>query len=194
MLKHYRPVSLLSVTGMVLEKVVAVQIEDFFEESKLFGSFQFGFRKNKSTVSEMLTVFDTLLEAKEMKKDILLLMYDLSSAFHCVSHEFLLGKLKIYGFNDNSMQWIKSFLEQRKQMVTVAGKLSTAQEINIGTPQGSRLSPLLFICMMADMDLYTEEKLANFADDTHHSFEMKKTLNNSSKKYEPILDTAEPFG
>ena len=28
----------------------------------------------------------------------------------------------------------------------------------------------------------------------HHSFEMKKTLNNSSKKYEPILDTAEPFG
>ena len=28
----------------------------------------------------------------------------------------------------------------------------------------------------------------------HHSFEMKKTLNNSSKKYEPILDTAIPFG
>ena len=84
MLKNYRPVSLLSVAGMVLEKVVAVQIEDFFEENKLFGSFQFGFRKNKSTVSEMLTVFDTLLEAKEMKKDILLLMYDLSSAFDCV--------------------------------------------------------------------------------------------------------------
>ena len=94
-LKNYRPVSLLSVAGMVLEKVVAVQIEDFFEENKLFGSFQFGFRKNKSTVSEMLTVFDTLLEAKEMKKDILLLMYDLSSAFDCVSHEVLLGKLKI---------------------------------------------------------------------------------------------------
>ena len=114
----------------------------------------------------MLTVFDTVLEAKEMKKDILLLMYDLSSAFDCVSHKLLLAKLKIYGFNDNSMKWIKSFLEQRKQMVTVAGKLSSGQEINIGTPQGSRLSPLLFICMMADMDLYTKEKLVNFADDT----------------------------
>ena len=66
----------------------------------------------------------------------------------------------------NAMKWIKSFLEQRKQMVAVAGKLSTAQKINIGTPQGSRLSPLLFICMMADMDLYTKEKLVNFADDT----------------------------
>ena len=61
-------------------------------------------------------------------------MYDLSSAFDCVSHEVLLGKLKIYGFNDSSMQWIKSFLEQRKQMVTVAEKLSTAGEIIIETP------------------------------------------------------------
>ena len=28
----------------------------------------------------------------------------------------------------------------------------------------------------------------------HHSFEMKKTLNNSSKNYDAILDTADPFG
>ena len=33
-----------------------------------------------------------------------------------------------------------------------------------------------------------------FSNSGHHSLEMKKTLNNSSKKYEPILDTAEPFG
>ena len=42
-LKNYRSVSLLSVAGMVLEKVVAMQIEDFFEENKLFapcGNFQ----------------------------------------------------------------------------------------------------------------------------------------------------------
>ena len=37
-------------------------------------------------------------------------------------------------------------------------------------------------------------KLFDKALKYHHSFEMKKTLNNSSKKYEPILDTAEPFG
>ena len=35
-LKNYRPVSLLSVSGMVLEKVVANQIEEFFEENNLF--------------------------------------------------------------------------------------------------------------------------------------------------------------
>ena len=50
--------------GMVLEKVVALQIKEFFEQNNLLGSFQFGFRKHKSTVSELLTVYDTLLEAK----------------------------------------------------------------------------------------------------------------------------------
>jgi hypothetical protein len=39
--------------------------------------------------------------------------------------------------------------------------------INIGTPQGSRLSPLLFIILMADLNLWTEDStLSNFADDT----------------------------
>ena len=52
-------------------------------------------------------------------------------------------------------------------MVTICGQLSSTQDIEIGTPQGSRLSPLLFICLLADMNLWTEEsKLSNFADDT----------------------------
>ena len=66
--KNYRPVSLLPVPGMVLEKIIALQIEEFFEQNQLLGSFQFGFRKNKSTISELLTLFDTLLEAKEVPR------------------------------------------------------------------------------------------------------------------------------
>ena len=65
------------------------------------------------------------------------------------------------------MKWMKSYLNNRKQMVVVSGKMSTFQEMNIGTPQGSRLSPLLFIILMADMDLWAGNSiLSNFADDT----------------------------
>jgi hypothetical protein len=46
-IKNYRPVALLSVSGMILERIVALQIEEFFEKNDLFGSFQFGFRKKK---------------------------------------------------------------------------------------------------------------------------------------------------
>ena len=122
-------------------------------------------------------VFDTLLEAKEMKKEILVLLYDLSAAFDTVSHEILLAKFQLYGFDKNAIKWLTSYLEGRKQTVKVAENMSSTQDIKIGTPQGSRLSPLLFICLMADMDLWAEESmLSNFADDTQ-SIIIKDTLN-----------------
>ena len=165
--KNYRPVSLLSVAGMILEKIIAMQIEEFFEKNNLFGSFQFGFRKDKSTVSELLTLLDILQSAKQEKKEILLIMYDLSSAFDLVDHKILIAKLKEYGFDSNALKWIESYLKNRKQFVTVAGEMSKTIDINTGVPQGSRLSPLLFICLMADLDLWTKESMiTNFADDT----------------------------
>ena len=56
-------------------------------------------------------------------------------------------------FEKGAMTWMNSFLENWKQIVTVSGKISTTQEINIGTPQGSRLSPLLFIILTTDSTL-----------------------------------------
>ena len=110
---------------------------------------------------------DHLLEAKEKKKEVALILYDLSAAFDTISHEILIEKFKLYGFQDGAIKWIKSYLEDRKQSVTIDGKESKKVKINIGTPQGSRISPLLFICLMADMDLYTDQSmLSNFADDT----------------------------
>lgn len=119
-LKNYRPVSLLPVAGMVLEKIVASQIEEYFEKHMLLGSFQFAFRRSKSTISELLELFDFLLEAKEDNKEILLLLYDLSSAFDTVSHKTLLTKLEIYGFDKNAMKWMKSYLENRLQVVSIS--------------------------------------------------------------------------
>ena len=153
---------------MILEKVVALQIEEFFEKNNLLGKFQFGFRRNKSTISELLTLFDTILEAKEMRKEILINLYDLSAAFDTVPHQILIEKLRLYGFSKQAIKWMESYLSNRKQFVEVSGKRSSEQEINIGTPQGSRLSPLLFIILMADLDLWTvNSTLSNFADDTH---------------------------
>ena len=59
----------------------------------------FAFRENRSTTNELLTLFDSLLEAKNNRKEIALLMYDLSAAFDTVQPEILIEKLRIYGFN-----------------------------------------------------------------------------------------------
>ena len=99
--------------------------EKYFKNNHLFGDFQFGFRKNKSTVTELLTLFYSILEAKEAKKEILVLLFDLSSAFDTVSHEVLLTKMEIYGFNKHALKWLKSYLEGRKQFVTISEKMSS---------------------------------------------------------------------
>ena len=65
------------------------------------------------------------------------------------------------------LKWVKSYLNGRKQLVTVNGKVSNTQEIDTRTPQGSRISPLLFIILVADMDLWIQNSsLSNIADDT----------------------------
>ena len=51
--------------------------------------------------------------------------YDLSAAFDTVAHENLIGKLNIYGFNQEAITWKKSYLNNRKQMVHIQGHVST---------------------------------------------------------------------
>ena len=167
LLKNYRPVALLCVAGMVLEKIVADQIEEFFEKNGLFGEFQYGFRRNKSTISELLALFETIQEAKEQDMKVALILYDLSAAFDSVEPEVIIEKLRIYGFDRMSRDWMRSYLTERRQFTRIEGKDSSSVTLRFGTPQGSRLSPLLFVILMADLDLWTNDsKLSNFADDT----------------------------
>ena len=77
------------------------QLEQYFEENNLLQEFQFGFRRQKSTISELLTLFDKLLKAKEEGREISLLLFDLSAAFDTIDHQLLVSKLKIYGCDNH---------------------------------------------------------------------------------------------
>ena len=62
---------------------------------------------------------------------------------------------------------MKSYLTGRKQITAIGDYKSEAVDLVLGTPQGSRISPLLFLILMSDLDLYTtDSQLSNFADDT----------------------------
>lgn len=115
----------------------------------------------------MLTLYETLQEAKEQGKLTGIVLYDLSSAFDTVEPTVVIEKLKVYGFNNIAQNWMKSYLTGRSQITTVSGAFSQPVNLNYGTPQGSRLSPILFLILMADLSLWTtNSKLSNFADDT----------------------------
>ena len=74
-----------------------------------------------------------------------LTLLDLSAAFDTIDHTILYDCLRSqYGFNGSVLDWVKSYLSDRKQIIKIQGSLSDCLPLPFGVPQGSVLGPLLF--------------------------------------------------
>ena len=76
---------------------------------------------------------------------------DLKKAFDTVDHNILLRKLDYYGTRGIANQWFSSYLQKRKQFVSIQNNMSSIKEILAGVPQGSGLGLLLFLIYINDL-------------------------------------------
>lgn len=76
---------------------------------------------------------------------------DLTKAFDCVCHETLLAKLERYGFRGCILNWFKSYLSERSQVVRFCGSHSDEGKLSVGVPQDSVLGPVLIVCERSDL-------------------------------------------
>lgn len=163
---NYRPISLLSATSKILEKIILLRINTHIEDKNILPVTQFGFRQHHSTIHQLSRVVNHIKLAKASKESTGLLTLDIEKAFDSIWHDGLVHKMFKLDFPPTLIKMTHSFLRNRMFFVQHSKVKSLTHEIPAGVPQGSCLSPTLYNIYTADFPIHTSCCIAQFADDT----------------------------
>ena len=171
---NYRPVSVLSSLSKIFERLIFAQVNTYMDPK--LSIYQCGFRKNMSAQNCILLLLEKWKTCLDNKGKTGVLLMDLSKAFDCLDHELLIAKLDAYGFGDNALKLMYSYINSRQQRVRINSTYSSWADILFGVPQGSILGPLIFNIYLADLFLFCDNiSIVNFADD-NSPFSCKKDI------------------
>ena len=173
--KNYRPISILSVPGKMLEAIVSDEI--FFATKTLISENQHGFFRGRSVVTNLMSFIQNVSDSMSNRKQVDAVYTDFSKAFDKVHHNTLLVKLGNIGIHGNLLRWITSYIFNRSQCVKINNCSSSYISITSGVPQGSHLGPLLFSLFLYDIPgCFLHSGYCMYADD----LKMYKTINSLS--------------
>lgn len=162
---NYRPISVLSVPAKLFEYIMFQVIHR--SVCSQISIHQHGFMRNRSTVSNLSNITQFISDSLNSRTQVDVIYTDFQKAFDKVSHRLLLHKLeKEFGFHDNFVKFMVSYLDNRKQRVYVNGYSSEYYHVTSGVPQGSNLGPLLFLMYINSLTHTIQfSKFLLFADD-----------------------------
>ena len=149
--KAYRPIALLSTLGKVMETIIANRLAYVADVHHLLPSRHTGGRKLVSTDHAMHFLLQRIYKAWAENEVATLLLLDVSGAYDNVSAERLLHNLRKRGIDNKTNAWVNSFLEGRSTTLKLQEHTAPSVPIQTGIPQGSPVSPILYLFYNADL-------------------------------------------
>ena len=135
----------------LFERVIEKRLRKHLEDNGFFSKYQSGFRKSKSTNDHLFHLSQTIMESFNRGEHVIAAFLDVEKAFDNVWHNGLRYKIYQLDLPTKLCRWLSDFLVGRVIQVKIEGFLSPKVYPKAGVPQGSNLSPLLFL-MYVNLD------------------------------------------
>lgn len=137
------------------------------DRSKWLAAQQSAFRRMHSCETVLNNIIYEWKMKLEKGKVTVAVFLDLKRAFETVDRERMLKKLDKYGIRDVEAKWFREYMETMRQRIKYKDYVSNEMEVNIGIPQGTALSVILFNLYINDIvNVPKNGKITLFADDT----------------------------
>ena len=169
----WRPIALLNTIGKLVEALTASRLRDVAEEHSLLPDTQMGARRGRSTETALELLIEQVCTVWTSQKHMAsLLSLDISGAFDIVNPTRLLDTLRRKRIPGWLVRWVQAFMTDRTTTLVVEGQESEAFPVEAGVPQGSTLSPILFLFYNAELlDICNQPRqrisAVGFADDVN---------------------------
>ena len=148
----FRPITIASYVGKIMERILQKRLLLYCQQAKVIDDSQEGFLPQRSTTRYLYKMTAAVAEARRRKLSTILLFLDFEKAFDSVSTTAMIFKLNRNGVAGKFLRLMDSFLNDRSVSLKVNDYKGPKRKVGtFGLPQGSVLSPLLFVIYVSDL-------------------------------------------
>ena len=153
--ENNRPVSFLPHVSKIFERLIYKQINGYMCDE--LSKYITGFIKRHVMQHSLLVMLKKWKKALDKGDNVCTIFMDLSKAFDSINHDLLLAKLKAYGFSENPLKLMCSYLKDARQAVQINNNFSSYKKVQVGVLQRFINGPLLFNLFINDFVLFLSE-------------------------------------
>mgnify|MGYP001093691166 FL=1 len=146
-----RPISLIDSFLKVCENLFLSRFPNILVQRVLLPDIQSGFREKFRLQTRLLLLLGDLYNLIANSAPVCTIFIDFKSAFDMLWHKDCIGKLTVrrLGIPLSYLNWIENWLNDRKGFIEINNCRSRCSAIGKGGPQGSVLTPTIFLVITA---------------------------------------------